>query len=64
MWLREARRNKGLSQKEIAKQAGISQQGYSFIESGTRTPSVPTAKRIASALGFDWQRFYEEAEEK
>ncbi len=49
------------SQNQVAKEAGISQQYYSFIESGERGKKlpVPTAKRIASALGFDWKEFYE-----
>lgn len=52
------------SQIEVAKEAGISQQYYSFIESGERGKKlpVPTAKRIASALGFDWKEFYENHE--
>lgn len=54
------------SQIEVAKEAGISQQYYSFIESGERGKKlpVPTAKRIASALGFDWKEFYENHERK
>lgn len=54
------------SQIEVAKEAGISQQYYSFLESGERGKKlpVPTAKRIASALGFDWKEFYENHERK
>ena len=54
------------SQIEVAKEAGISQQYYSFIESGERGKKlpVPTAKKIASALGFDWKEFYENHERK
>lgn len=63
-WMIEARQRAGKTQQGVAEQCGISRQLCSFIESGARTPSVPTAKRIASALGLDWQRFYEEAEEK
>ena len=59
-WLIEKRKAIGLTQTQIASIAGISQQQLSFIESGERGASVPTAKKIAAALGFDWQRFYED----
>lgn len=56
-WLEEKRGKK--SQKQVAKEAGITQQHYSLIEHGDRKPSVPVAKKIAAVLGFDWTRFYE-----
>jgi len=57
-WLREIRADK--SQEYVAKVVGISQQMYSWIERGERTPSVEVAKKIAAVLGFDWTRFYED----
>ncbi len=57
-WLSDLRGNR--SQDEIAQHAHLSQQGYSAIERGIITPSVPTAKRIAGVLGFEWERFYTE----
>lgn len=63
MWLKEIRIGAGLSQKEVASRVGITQQGYSFIETGQRAPSVRNAHKIAAALGFDWQRFYDEPSE-
>ena len=59
-WLRKIRKEQKLSQHEIADMVGISQTYYSAIEVGTRNVMVPTAKKIAAALGFDWQRFYED----
>ena len=59
-WLKDIRDKKGLSQASLAHMVGISQQHYSFIESGERGVRVPIAKKIAAALGFDWQRFYED----
>lgn len=50
------------SQSEIAKAAGISQQYYALLEAkqrGKKLP-VPTAKRLANTMGFDWQLLYEE----
>lgn len=63
-WLKEMRAKKGLSQEETAARSGISQSYYGMIEVEARNVPVPTAKRIADALGFDWQRFYEEPEQK
>lgn len=57
-WLIELRGCR--SQTEIANLCGISQSFYSLLESGTREPSVTTAKRIASVLSFDWTSFFEE----
>lgn len=63
--LRNIRIQREKSQDEVALAAGISQQYYSFIESGARGKKlpVPTAKRIAAALGFDWQDFYKEEDD-
>lgn len=61
-WLRNIRKSKGLSQANIARKANISQQTYSAIETGERTPSVDTAKKIAKALDFDWTLFYGDEE--
>ncbi len=60
-WLIELR--KGYSQTQIAEAAGISQQMYSAIELGERRPSVEVAKKIASVMGFNWTRFYEDEDE-
>ena len=51
-----------LRQADVAEKLGISQQMYSFIETGQRQPSVQVAKRIAAVLGFDWTRFFEDQE--
>lgn len=59
-WLKEIRASKGIPQSEAAVICGISQSYYAAVEVGTRNVPVPTAKKIAAALGFDWQRFYED----
>ena len=59
-WLIAIREERGVSQKCISKQVGISQPSYHNIEAGKRGLSVPVAKKIAAALGFDWTRFYED----
>lgn len=60
-WLMQLRDKR--TQLEIAQEAGISQNFYSWIEKGKRTPSPHTAQAIAAVLGFDWTRFYEDREE-
>lgn len=62
-WLKQIRNTKCLSQEQVAEQVGISQQFYSFIENGERTPSVETAQAIANVLGFPWTRFFEAEQE-
>lgn len=59
-WLVELRQSAGKKQHEIATAAEITQPSYSEIEQGRKTPRVKTAKKIAAALGFPWQKFYEE----
>ena len=61
-WLKRIREQAGLSQKEIAERTGLSQNYYCYIETGERGAMLPgpTAQKIADALGFPWQRFYEE----
>ncbi len=59
-WLKELREAAQMTQVQLAAAVGITQQQYSFIESGKRGVKVATAKKIAAALGFDWQKFYEE----
>ena len=58
-WLRAIREKRGLSQKQVAHSVEIRQPSYWNIEAGSRNPSVPVAKKIASVLGFDWTMFFE-----
>ena len=59
-WLRDIREGAGLPRLLIAERVGISRQYYDFIENELRRPSPEVAKKIASELGFDWTRFYED----
>lgn len=63
-WIKEARKNKGMTGEMVSKQADISIQHYNFIENGKRRPSVAVAKRIATVLGFEWTQFFEEPGEQ
>jgi len=58
-WLRSKRREKKLTQSELAEMVGADETTISKIEVGERRPSVELAKKIAAVLGFDWTRFYE-----
>lgn len=46
----DARRNKGLSQKELANKVGTKQSVISRLESGRANPSVNFLKKLAQAL--------------
>lgn len=58
MTLAKIRKEKKLTQKEVAQASGLSRVSYCNIENGKRNPSVATAKRIASVLGIDWTMFF------
>ena len=60
VWLKEIRLKAGLTMKMVATLSGISEGYYCHIENGIRNAPVKTAKRIAAALGFDWNLFYRE----
>lgn len=63
-WLRKIRQEKNFTQEKASSLAGLDRGYYSMIEIGIRRPSVEVAKKIASALDFDWTRFYEDESEK
>lgn len=48
--LKKRREERGLTQVEIAKKAGISWRAYQTYEAGDRIPKADTAKLIAKAL--------------
>ncbi|EKZ0485433.1 TPA: helix-turn-helix transcriptional regulator [Enterococcus faecalis] len=58
VWLSQKRIELGLTLLEAAKLVGLSKQGYWFIETGKRNPSVKTAKKIADKFNLDWTKFF------
>ena len=48
--LKKRREERGLTQVEISKKAGISWRAYQTYEAGDRIPKADTAKLIAKAL--------------
>jgi transcriptional regulator with XRE-family HTH domain len=51
--LQRLRRQKGLSQEELAHRANIHQAYLSGVERGKRNPTATVLQRIAEALGAD-----------
>ena len=49
----EARRQAGLSQRDLARRAGTSQSVIARIESGDTSPTWETLTRLLRAAGFD-----------
>lgn len=47
----EARVSHGLSQAELAEEAGVTPAAISQIENGHRVPTIPVLHRIANVLG-------------
>ena len=45
------RHNHGMTQEQLAKLIGVTQQYIQLIESGKRKPTIELVKKIASALG-------------
>lgn len=48
----KARKEKGLTQKQLSELTGISQADISRIENGTRNPSLEMIKRLAAGVGM------------
>lgn len=54
------RREKKLTQAELAQALGVSQRMIAALEAGERRPSVGLARHIGQELGLDWITFFEE----
>jgi transcriptional regulator with XRE-family HTH domain len=50
--LRLARRRAGLTQRELAERAGVSQPAIARLESGNASPRAATVEKILAACGF------------
>ena len=51
--VREARRRSGLTQADLAQQAGVPKSTVGRIESGARVPSTDMVERLVRAAGLD-----------
>ena len=61
-WLRDLRVKSNFTQKDVAERVNLDVTAISKYELGERRPSYETAKRVASLLGFNWTRFFEDEE--
>ena len=48
----DARKNAGLTQKELAEKTGITQGDISKMENGNGNPSLKTLQRLAEGMGM------------
>jgi transcriptional regulator with XRE-family HTH domain len=58
--VRRMRREKGLSQQELADLAGVGQDSISAIETGKHEPHPRTLRKLANALGVEVADFFRE----
>ena len=54
------RKEKGLTQAELAARVGIAQRTVAAYECGERRPSVEVAKKMAKELDIPWTIYFEE----
>ena len=56
--LQRLRREKGLSQEELAHSSDVHQTYLSGVEGGKRNPSIAVLERITMALGVDIEELF------
>jgi putative transcriptional regulator len=56
-WLKEKRKQKKYTVREVAKVLGCSWTHYSDIENGRRNPSLELAIKISKTYGFKVEKF-------
>jgi DNA-binding XRE family transcriptional regulator len=61
--VRRARGLRGLTQTELATQAGISRQALAAIEAGSYLPNVAIAVRLARVIGITVEELFGDADE-
>ena len=61
--VRALRKNKGLSQEELAEKTDISSKYLSRVEMGQHFPSIDTLDKLANALKVELKDFFEFAHE-
>ncbi|MBO3062773.1 helix-turn-helix transcriptional regulator [Mammaliicoccus fleurettii] len=56
--IKDARKDLGLTQKDMAKKLGVTFQYYNMLENNKKQPSVSIAKEIGAILGIEWTIFF------
>lgn len=59
-WLESKRKEKNLTQEQVAELSSVARTTYAMIEQGKRDPSVKVAKSIAETLNFNWAIFFDD----
>ncbi len=59
-WMEKARRDKGLTQLEVAQAIGVTAAYYNRLEKGFYTPSVVAGIKICDYLGLNVRAFLSE----
>lgn len=57
--IRAWREHLGLTQRDVAGRMGVSQAAYAKMEAAGSTPRVATLKKIAAAMGVEWEQLKE-----
>lgn len=57
--IREARRAKGFTQKEIGEKMGITEASFNRYENGTANLSLETVQKVAESLGVQVKLIFE-----
>ncbi|MFW2366281.1 MAG: helix-turn-helix domain-containing protein, partial [Desulforhopalus sp.] len=58
--LRQRRKDKGLTLKEVAFKAGLSEGFLSQVENNVKAPSVPNLMKVCEALGAEMGPLFED----
>lgn len=58
--LKAIRKSRGMTQQQLAEEVNCVRTAIANIECGIAQPSVPLAKAIGKALGFDWWLCFDE----
>ncbi len=56
--VRRLRQERGWSQARLAKEAGMSVPGISYIETGTNTPTAASLLKLSEGLGVGVEEFF------
>jgi DNA-binding XRE family transcriptional regulator len=64
IWMTQRRKERNLTQVELAKIVNVSNRTISDIERGYKNPSGRLAMKLSDVLGVDMRKFFEDEEIK